>query len=300
MPLLIRMVLSRLSILFIINPISGGKDKLKIPALVETYLDRTKFDPYFRITEYVGHAAELAAEAAEKDFDVIVAVGGDGTVNEIAAKVVQQRKILGVIPFGSGNGLARFLNIPMNTAAALKVINNFHIKAIDTARFNGKFFCNMAGMGFDAHISSVFAGKKSRGFAGYLKVGIREILNYKPEKYHLFIDGAEYNREAAMISIANSSQYGNNAHISPEASVTDGLLDVCIIKRLPLHKLPVLAYQMFNVKAGPSDMVEIIKGSNIRIVRDREGSIHIDGEPYIMGREIEIFIEPLSLNVICP
>ena len=292
--------MSRLNILFIINPISGGKDKLKIPALIDAYLDRTKFRANFRITEYIGHASELAAEAAAKEFDVIVAVGGDGTVNEIAAKVLQHKKILGVIPFGSGNGLARFLNIPMNAVEALKVINNFDIKVIDTARFNDKFFCNMAGIGFDAHISAVFAGKKSRGLAGYLKVGIREIINYKPEKYWLNVDGVEYIREASVISIANSSQYGNNAHISPSASVTDGLLDVCIIKRLSLHRLPILAYQMFNAKTDHSDMVEIIRGSNIRIVRNHEGSIHIDGEPYFMGKDIEIIVEPLSLTVICP
>ena len=166
---LIKEELSRSNILFIINPISGGKDKLKIPALIDAYLDRSKFSPNFRITEYVGHASEIAEEAVGKNFDIIVAVGGDGTVNEIAAKVVQQKKILGIIPFGSGNGLARFLKIPMKAAAAVGVINNFDVKIIDTARFNDKWFFNMAGMGFDAHISSVFAGNKSRGFSGYLK-----------------------------------------------------------------------------------------------------------------------------------
>lgn len=290
--------MSKSNILFIINPISGGKDKLRIPELVNTCLDRSKFNPIFSVTEYVGHASEIAEEAAGKNFDIIVAVGGDGTINEIAAKVVQHDKILGIIPFGSGNGLARFLKIPMNAAEAIKVINKSHVNVVDTARFNGKHFFNMAGMGFDAHISAVFAGNKSRGLTGYLKLGMKEILNYKPRKYQLDIDGKAYEREAVVVSIANSSQYGNNAHIAPGASITDGLLDVCIIKKLPLYRLPLLAYEMFN--AGQSDLVEIIRGRHIKIVRTEEGSIHIDGEPYLMGRKIEIMIDPLSLKIISP
>ncbi|RYE37727.1 MAG: YegS/Rv2252/BmrU family lipid kinase [Sphingobacteriales bacterium] len=292
--------MSKSNILFIINPISGGKEKLKIPALIDTYLDRSKFNPNFSVTEYVGHAAEIAEEAAAKNFDIIVAVGGDGTINEIAAKVVQHKKVLGIVPFGSGNGLARFLKIPMNPADAVKVVNNLNVKTIDTARFNDKFFFNMAGMGFDAHISSVFAGNKSRGLSGYLKLGMREILHYKPQEYQLEIDGIKYVREAAVISIANSSQYGNNVQISPGASVTDGLLDICIIEKLPIYKLPILAYEMLNAKTDHSDMVEIIKGRHIKIARTTGGSIHIDGEPYLMGRNIEIVVDPLSLNIICP
>lgn len=246
----------------------------------------------------MGHAAEIAREAADSDFDIIVAVGGDGTVNEIAAEVMRRKKILGIIPFGSGNGLARFLKIPMNAAKAIKMINNGHVRVIDTGRFNGRHFFNMAGMGFDAHISTVFAGNKSRGLSGYLKLGIQEIMNYKPVSYELNIDGRAYQREAVVISIANSSQYGNNAHIAPGASVTDGLLDVCIIKKFSLYKLPLLAYEMFS--AGQSGMVEVIKGRHIKIVREKEGSIHIDGEPYLMGREIEVEVDPLSLNIISP
>lgn len=292
--------MSKLNILFIINPISGGKNKLKIPALIDAHLDRAEFNPNFAFTEYVGHAAEIAEEAANKNFDVIVAVGGDGTINEIAAKVMQQNKILGVLPFGSGNGLARFLKIPMNTVKAIKVINNCKVSVIDTATFNEKCFFNMAGMGFDAHISSVFAGNKSRGLSGYVKLGLREMFSYKSQTYQITVDGKEYSRKAFVISVANSSQYGNNAHISPKASVTDGLLDVCIVKEFPLYKLPVLAYQMLRLKTDNSNLVEIIKGKNIHISRIKEDAIHIDGEPYFMGKEITVSITPLSLNIITP
>lgn len=292
--------MSKSNILFIINPISGGKDKLKIPALIDAHLDREKFNPNFSFTEYVGHASEIAEEAANKNFDVIVAVGGDGTINEVAAKVMQYDKILGIIPFGSGNGLARYMKIPLKPVQAIQLINEGKAGLIDTGRFNGKAFFNMAGMGFDAHISSVFAGNKSRGLSGYLKLGFREVLSYRPQTYRLIIDGKEYIREAVVLSIANSSQYGNNAHIAAGASITDGLLDVCVIPQFPLYKLPVLAYEMLNAKTDQSDLVEIIRGKEIRILRSQDDAIHIDGEPFFMGREIEVSVAPLSLNIISP
>lgn len=271
---------------------------MKIPGLIDAHLDRMKFNANFAFTEYVGHASEIAEEAANKNFDIIVAVGGDGTINEIGTKVMQQNKILGILPFGSGNGLARFLKIPMNTIKAIKVINNCSVKRIDTATFNDKCFFNMAGMGFDAHISSVFAGNKGRGLSGYVKLGLQEVLSYKAQNYSLTIDGVEYLREAFVISVANSSQYGNNAHIAPTASVTDGLLDVCIVKQFPMYKLPVLAYEMLNSKTDHSQLVEIIKGKNIHISRMKDDAIHIDGEPFFMGKEIMVSVKPLSLNVI--
>ncbi|WP_342330193.1 diacylglycerol kinase family protein [Pedobacter sp. FW305-3-2-15-E-R2A2] len=292
--------MSKSNILFIINPISGGKDKLKIPGLIDANLDRSKFNANYSFTEYIGHASEIAEEAASKNFDIIVAVGGDGTINEIGTKVMQQNKILGILPFGSGNGLSRFLKIPMNTTQAIKVINDCKVRVIDTARFNDKCFFNMAGMGFDAHISSVFAGNKSRGLSGYLKLGFKEMLNYKPQTYHIYIDGKEYIRKAFVVSVANSSQYGNNAHIAPNASITDGLLDVCIIKEFPIYKIPVLAYHMLNASADQSNMVEIIQGREIRIERMSNDAIHIDGEPFFMGKEINVSIVPLSLNIITP
>lgn len=286
------------NILFIINPISGGKKKQKIPALIDAYLDKSKFNSNYRFTEYVGHAAEIAEEAASKSFDVIIAVGGDGTINEIAPKVMQSGKVLGILPFGSGNGLARFLKIPMNTKKAIELINSYHVKLIDTAKLNNKHFFNMAGMGFDAHISAVFAGNKSRGLKGYVQLGLREVISYKPQKYLIEIDGTAYKRDAVIVSVANSSQYGNNVHISPKSSLEDGLLDVCIIKPFPVYKLPVLAYQMLRATTHRSSMVEIIRGKNIKITREMEGYIHLDGEPFLIGQNIEIDVEPLSLNIL--
>ncbi|RZK60355.1 MAG: diacylglycerol kinase family lipid kinase [Pedobacter sp.] len=288
----------KINILFIINPISGGKKKQQIPSIIDRYLDKEKFNPNFSFTEYIGHAAELAEEAGNKSFDVIIAVGGDGTINEIAPKVIQTGKILGIIPFGSGNGLARFLKIPMNTIKAIELINNLNVKLIDTAVLNDKPFFNMAGMGFDAHISSVFANNKSRGLKGYVEMGLKEMTSYQSQTYHIEIDGVIYKRKAYVVSIANSSQYGNNVHISPKSSLTDGLLDICIVKPFPLYKIVVLAYHMLRATTDQSEMVEIIRGKQIKITREKEDSIHLDGEPFLMGKDINIDIVPLSLNII--
>lgn len=286
------------NILFIINPISGGKKKLKIPALIDAHLDKTKYVANFSYTEYVGHAAEIAGEAIDHHYDIIVAVGGDGTINEIAPKLMNSGKLMGIIPFGSGNGLARSLKIPMDTKKAIQLLNNFETQVIDGAKLNERYFFNMAGMGFDAHISAVFAGNKSRGLKGYVEMGLKEITSYQAQNYNLLIDGVHYERSAFVISIANSSQYGNNVHISPKSSLTDGLLDVCIIKPFPLYLLPKLAYQMVMAKTHQSTMVEIIRGKKIEITREKEDSVHLDGEPFFMGKTLTVNVIPLSLHII--
>lgn len=291
---------TKTNILFIINPISGGRGKLAIPDFIDKYLDKDKFNPNFVFTEYVGHAAELAEEASTKNFDVIVASGGDGTINEVAGKVLKNNKVLGILPLGSGNGLARFLKIPKNIRYALSIINRLNIDSIDTGEFNEKCFFNLAGMGFDAHLSAIFSKDKKRGLSGYVKLGLQEVFSYEAQTYLINIDGKDYKRKAFAISIANSSQYGNDVYISPNASVKDGLLDVCIIKPFSILKLPVLSYVMLRGTAETSDMVEIIKGRHIKIVRETDGAVHVDGEPLQMGKQIEAIIKPRSLKVIVP
>lgn len=289
----------RTRILFIINPISGGRDKTGFPALAEKNLDARRFEASFVFTEYAGHAALLARQAVEENnADIITAVGGDGTINETASAVENTGKILGIIPCGSGNGLARSLHISMDNAAAVRRLNEQQMQRIDTAVFNDRKFFNMAGMGFDAHISSLFAKKKIRGFSGYMQTTFSAISNYKSQIYSLEIDGQLIEREAFMLSIANSSQFGNNAHVAPHASLTDGLLDVCIIKPFPLWHFPVMGWHMFTKTADRSRYVEIIKAEKIRIIRQYAGPVHLDGEPEEMGRTIEVQIKPLSLMVL--
>ncbi|MVN92460.1 diacylglycerol/lipid kinase family protein [Mucilaginibacter aquatilis] len=284
-------------VLFVINPIAGGKAKNHVPGLIQQHIDGSAIDYTIVFTEEAGHAHWLAKDAVST-YQSIIAVGGDGTVNEVASAVVGTNAALGVLPFGSGNGLSRFLSIPMDTGQAIRNINNNKVESIDAGQLNGQWFFNMAGMGFDAHISQVFAQQKARGFITYFKSAVKEILNYRSENYHLQIDGADYNREAFMLSFANSSQYGNNAHVSPRASVQDGLLDVCVIKPFPLYRFPEMGMRMFTKTADKSKYVEIIRGKNISIKRGNPGAVHVDGEPQTAGVTAEVHIVPRSLNVI--
>ena len=284
-------------VLFIINPVAGGKRKDEVPGLINKHLDAAKFTYDIVYTKGVNHARELSANAMGK-YDLIIAVGGDGTVNEVASALVGTQSIFGVIPFGSGNGLSRFLGIPMNVEKAIKNINSSRVETIDTGLMNGKHFFNMAGMGFDAHISEVFSHDKNRGFWAYIKSSFREVTHYQSEIYQLSIDGRDYERQAFMLSLANSSQYGNNAHISPYASVQDGLLDICVVKPFPLYKFIIMGLHMFNKTAHQSRYVEIIKGKDIIIRRKKAGPIHLDGEPQLMDADVIIKVVPASLKIL--
>jgi len=292
--LIAKNILLKRKALFIINPISGGKKKDGVPKLIDKQFDG---EATIVFTHGVSHASEVVAEAIDK-YDIIVAVGGDGTVNEIASALVGSNAVLGILPFGSGNGLSRFLGIPMNIEKAIANLNTGNIAVIDSAQANGKAFFNMAGMGFDAHISEAFSHGKKRGFITYVKTSLQEVIKYKSQTYNIEIDDAVYNRKAFMLSFANSSQYGNNAHVSPQASVQDGLLDVCVIKPFPLYRFPEMCIRMFTKTANKSSFVEIIRGKHIIVKRDNPAPMHLDGEPEIAGKEIEINIVPCSLKVI--
>lgn len=250
------------------------------------------------MTKGAGHAHAVAREALEDGTGLVIAVGGDGTINEIASAVKGTTGRIGIIPCGSGNGLARSLGIPLNVRDAVSRINGEQVETIDTGELNGRRFFNMAGLGFDAQICIRFAEDTARGFMGYVRTAFSEIVNYRPESYEIDIDGAKYDRDAFMICFANSSQFGNNAHVSPHASVIDGLLDVCIIKPFPLYHFPMMGYHMFNKSADRSRYVEIIRGRRVTIRRRGRGPVHVDGEPVIMGEDIQINLEPRSLNVL--
>ena len=268
-----------------------------MPELIKDTIDAGVMEPVIAFSDGIAHARVIAAEAVGK-FDTVVAVGGDGTVNEVASAIVDTDTSLGIVPFGSGNGLSRFLGIPMDTRDAIKNLASGRTEIIDSARINGQPFFNMAGMGFDAHISEIFSHGKKRGFISYIKSSIKEVVGYQPQNYHLDIDGKKYDYKAFMLSIANSSQYGNNVHISPKASLQDGLLDVCVIKPFPLWRFPEMSMRMLIKATESSKYVEIIRGKQILIKREHTGPIHLDGEPQVAGTGIDITILPKSLKVI--
>ncbi|MGO3653075.1 MAG: diacylglycerol/lipid kinase family protein [Sphingobacterium sp.] len=285
-------------ILFVINPISGGKKKTAFNKQVLEVLDLNRFDPTFKVTNHANHAYELARAGVAEGYDAVVAVGGDGTINEIGSALVGSNIPLGIIPEGSGNGLALYLGIPMNESAALRRINQMESTAIDCGKLGDRYFFNIAGIGFDASVSDRFASETFRGPVGYLRTVINVISSYKPRKYTLIIDGETYEREAFMISVANSPQYGNNAYIAPNASVNDGVLDVCVVHKFPLYALPLMVFHLFNRTVNQSEYVEIITGENITIKQEEGAPVHLDGEPMDLGNEIQIEVQKNALHII--
>lgn len=289
----------RKQILFVINPISGGKRKTSFKKQVLDVLDLQKFDPTFQETSYANHAYEIGLRAVEEKYDAVIAVGGDGTINELGSALAESGIPLGIVPEGSGNGLALYLGIPLNETAAIRRINRFEFVEVDCGTINNRKFFNIAGLGFDASVSENFANENIRGPLGYMKSAINVLSKYKPCDYKLWIDGKEYERKAFMISVANSPQYGNNAYIAPQASVNDGILDVCIVHQFPMYILPKMLFHLFNKSADQSDYVEIIPGRNIKIEVIVKSVVHIDGEPVDLGSTLEIGIIPKALKVIC-
>lgn len=286
-------------ILFVINPVSGGKKKTTFNKQVLEVLDLNRFDPTFKITNHANHAYELAKSAIDEQYDAVIAVGGDGTINEIGTALVGSDIPLGIVPEGSGNGLALYLGIPMNESAALRRINRFESVGIDCGKIGERCFFNISGIGFDASVSDRFASETFRGPVGYLRTIINVISKYKPKKYILDIDGKVYEREAFMISVANSPQYGNNAYIAPNASINDGVLDVCIVHKFPLYTLPMMIFHLFNKTADQSEYVEIIPGKKICIEQEGKAPLHLDGEPMDLGNKIDIEVQGNALKIIC-
>lgn len=284
-------------IAFIINPFSGTGKKEDIPTLIKQTLDATVYEPEIVFTEHRGHGTELAKSFVDKHFQIVVAVGGDGTVNEIGRSLVHTDTSLGIIPIGSGNGLARHLGIPMNTKKAIKQLNHSEPILMDYGIVNERpFFCT-CGTGFDAYVSTEFAKGKKRGVMSYIEKIITGYFTYKSQNYHLLGDGIDLKSRAFVITFANASQWGNNAYIAPQASVQDGKLDISIMSNFPIIALPTLALQLFAKTIDKDLFMTTLRSKEITMVREESGPFHYDGEPYEEGKEIQIKTIPDGLKV---
>jgi YegS/Rv2252/BmrU family lipid kinase len=284
-------------ILFIINPISGvGKQKV-VEKLIDEHLDKNLFDYRIVYTQHAKHAITIAKQATTDNYNIVVAVGGDGSVNETAKGLVNTNTAMAIIPTGSGNGLARHLEIPLNLVDAMKLINSGKEKQIDTIELNNETFVNVAGIGFDALIGHEFAKFGKRGFSSYVKIVFRELRRYKAQDYELCIDGKTIHRRAFLISFANGTQWGNNAHIAPLADVSDGVMDIAILKSFNLVSGAVIAGRLFGKTLHLSKHLEIIKAKEVKVTQTASIA-HIDGEPIESGKELDIKVNPLSLKVI--
>jgi len=288
-----------MKILFIINPIAGTKKNIKdLENLINKTIDKNKFELIIEYTKYAFHGTEIAEQAVKNKIDIVVAVGGDGTINEISKALVNTDTFFAVIPKGSGNGLARYLKIPMNTKKAIKLINKVNVKKIDTAKINNKYFINIAGVGFDAHISYLFANYGKRGFLSYVKLILKEFKKYKAEKYTIIANNKKQNIDAFLISFANSSQFGNEAHIAPLAEIDDGFIDIIVLKKFPLSKSMQIASMLYTKTLHKSKYYQLIRTNKAEIMCKNKVKGHIDGEPVLFEKTINIEILEKSLNVL--
>ncbi|MCX6250350.1 MAG: diacylglycerol kinase family lipid kinase [Bacteroidetes bacterium] len=291
---------SKGKIFFILNPVSGTSKNDNLEKIIKQKLSDSGFEYKVAYTESPEDAEKLSRDAVKSGTNIIVAVGGDGTVNETARGIIGTDIALAIIPTGSGNGLARHLKIPMRISKAIDIILRGKQIRIDTATLDGQLFLNIAGVGFDAHVAKEFSKVKKRGFFSYMRIISTEYKGYKPRKYTLVIDGKTIKRKAFMVSFANSNQFGNNTSIDPNARLDSGCIDVCIVRKVPMIRLPLVIPLLFLKLFNRTVFIEIISAKDVVVKRSKGKTIHLDGEPFQHGKEFEIKVNPLSLNIIVP
>ena len=288
------------NIAFIINPISGTFNKRRIPKLVDKLLDKEQWMPDVVYTEYKGHGTELAKRYAQLGFDAVVAVGGDGTVNEVASGLCGTNTALGIVPVGSGNGFARHLGTPLSATNAIEALNHMTPVACDYGLANDHPFFATCGTGFDAHISEEFQKAGKRGFRTYLEKILTQIFSFQPEEYRIEGEGLNLEGKAFLLTVANCNQWGHDAMIAPKASVQDGKLDLVICSPFPLILAPGLGLALFTKTIDQRMQVTSLKVKELTLHRAEGSSFHLDGDPVDLGSEIHIRVVEDGLKVLVP
>ncbi len=286
--------------LTIINPNSGTSRKTSIPELAYNILSENGSELYFVYTNEQGHVAQIIDDVATQGFDVVIGVGGDGTINEVADAVRPTDMTMGIIPMGSGNGLARSLDIPMDPEAALEVIRKGYIKRIDCCEANGVPFFVTFGVGFDAQVTASYDQKSFRGPLSYVLSTVDQFIKHKSSLYRLHLNGEVIEQKAFLVTCANADQYGNNAIIAPEAELDDGLFDVVVIRNMSLLKAPQVAINLFTKNINESASIDIYRTDHLIIEREEADYAQVDGELLELGRRIEISIQKQQLPILVP
>jgi diacylglycerol kinase (ATP) len=288
------------TIAFIINPKSGTDRVKALEVLIASVFDKKTFDVQIVFTEYAGHAKILSKHLASKNIETVVAVGGDGTVNEVATGLLNTGTALGIVPKGSGNGLARACLIPLNAPAALSVIKKGYLKNIDAGLANDELFLSNAGVGFDAHVIHQCMAENNRGIIMYFKKSVSSFINYKPLKYDIEIDNVQIHKKAIMISVANGNEFGYGFKIAPTASLVDGKLDVMIIQPLNFFTASKVSFMAWKGNINKHSKVQHVVGKTIVIKNDALHCHQIDGDYRLNNGQVKIEIIPNALNVIVP
>ena len=284
-------------ILFIVNPISGTKKKFPIDDLIDTHLDQSQYAYKIHFTTCRGDAIIESKKAVADNYEVVIAVGGDGTINEVAQGLVNSNVALGVIPRGSGNGFANYFKIPHDPKKAIEVINKSNASLIDTGSFNDKLFLSVAGLGFDARVSAAFDVFGRRGLLSYMYISAREYFSFRAKSYTIELNDRTIDTKAFLLTAANSSQFGNNAYIAPNAKIDDGLLDFVIIKPSNIFSSMIISFRMFNGTLHKSKYCEIYQSDKIRITH-KDNIAQIDGEPVSIPNQTTIRMHAKSLLMI--
>lgn len=286
--------------LLIINPVSGTRSKLGLETLVKSHLLPYGIEVQAKATRAGGDAFKMASEAVDRGFDIVISAGGDGTVNEVANALAFSNCTLGILPFGSGNGLARSVGVPQDTIGALKLIEGGHVLTCDRGIVNDyPFYCTF-GIGFDATVSEKFATMKRRGRVTYIRSAFREFLNYHSQAYAILINGKIVTEKALLIAVCNAPQYGNNAYIGPKAKLTDGLLDITVVHADNPFNTLLMGMDMFTGMLDKNRGIGTFRVPELTIIRTKEGPVHLDGEPMSMGKRLAIKCEKEALRVFAP
>jgi diacylglycerol kinase (ATP) len=288
-------------IAFIINPKSGTDRKKALQASIAAVFPTSSFEVHILETQFAGHATGLAAECAKENFETVVAVGGDGTVNEVARGLLNSSTNLGIVPKGSGNGLARTVNIPLQVEAALQLIAKNYVKIIDAGLANGELFLSNAGTGFDSYVALQCQQKKSRGLLMYIKTSVAAFATYKNKSYIIKVDNEEPIKEKAiMVSVANGNEFGYGFKIAPTASNFDGKLDVMIIKPLNIFTAGRVSFYAWWGNLNKYSKVKHIIGRSITIESKQMLDYQIDGDARSIEGPLQIEILPKALQIIVP
>ena len=284
-------------LLFIVNPNAGKKNPDVIIQSIREHISN-HFSYQISVWKNKDDFEAILQQCLHEDFTDVIAVGGDGTVNKVASSIVHSSKTFGIIPAGSGNGLARVLGISMNIEKAIKQVIDSKKEFIDHGEVNGrKFFCT-SGIGFDAHIAHLFSQSKTRGLKNYVKLSLKQFFNYKPRHYKLTLNGQTILKKAYLITMANAGQFGNDFYIAPEASLTDGFFHVVIVKPFKFYQIPNLLLKILRHKLHTSQCVETYITTELRIESETEEPMHLDGEPQFMGKSLHYKIQKHSLLTI--
>ena len=290
--------MSRQKIRFIINPISGKSHRNDLPEQIERILNLDRFEYDIKVSEYAGHAKLLAQDAIDAGYDIIAAAGGDGTINEVGTRLIGTDIALAVIPCGSGNGLSRCLNIPLDTVKALELINRRAICLIDTVMVNELPYISIAGIGYDAQVADDYAHDTRHGFNTYLRYIVKNYFTLGEKTYTLQLADKSFTTKAFFISFANSNQMGYDFPIAPKASLWDGKVDLCIVRKPNPLELPIVGSFFLSSNMDKSPKVDILQVPEATIIRPEPAVVNIDGESKKMEKDLHIKVNPLSLHVI--